>query len=164
MSVWEPSDREAVTAAHVEDFIVSHTLRDVRLKDSSRASSHEFDSGPGHGVYFPTTSPHMTHTTTDWAAPGNGVSVSVGVTFYTRHTVHLARVHQFNRVCRKYLHVTPTYPGVSPLSDAIKAPLGLAFAIGRQWALRALTFWHGVKAHKRPDEGWLGEKAPPGSY
>jgi hypothetical protein len=56
----------------VEDFIVSHTLREVRLKESSRVSSHEFDSGPGDGVYFPTTSPHMTHTTTDWATPGDG--------------------------------------------------------------------------------------------
>jgi len=164
LSVWEPSDREAVTASHVEDFIVSHTLRDVRLKASSRASSHEFDSGPGDGVYFPTTAPHMTRSDTAWTTPGDGVSVSIGVTFYTKHTVHLARVHQFNRVCRKYLHVSPTYPGASPLRDAVKAPLGLALAVGRQWALRLITFGQGLKARKRPEDGWLGEKAPPGSY
>lgn len=164
LSVWEPSDREAVTAAHVEDFIVSHTLRDVRLKESSRASSHEFDSGPGDGVYFPTTAPHMTRSDTAWTTPGDGVSVSIGVTFYTKHTVHLARVHQFNRVCRKYLHMTPAYPGASPMLDTVKAPFGLALAVGRQWALRLITFGQGLKARKRPEEGWLGEKAPPGSY
>jgi hypothetical protein len=46
----------------------------------------------------------------------------------------------------------------------LKAPLGLALAVTRQWALRMITFAQGLKAHKRPEEGWLGEKAPPGSY
>ena len=164
LSVWDPSDREAVTAAHVEDFIVSHTLREVRLKDSSRPNSHDFDSGPGDGVYFPTTSPHMTRSTTDWVTPGDGVSVSIGVTFYTAHTVRTARVHQFNRVCRKYLRMQPTYPGLSPSLDRAKAPFGLAAAVSRQWVLRALTAWRGIRAMRRPEEGWWGEKAPPGSY
>ncbi|UPG92439.1 JmjC domain-containing protein [Luteibacter aegosomatissinici] len=164
LSVWEPDDRDAVSAAHVEDFIVSHTLRDVRLKDSARATSHDFDSGPGDGVYFPTTAPHMTRSDTDWVHGDDGVSISIGVTFYTSHTVRNARVHQFNRVCRKYLGLHPAYPGHHFWRDRAKAPLGYVLGVTRQWALRALTFYGGLKAHHRPDEGWWGEKAPPGSY
>lgn len=164
LSVWDPTDRAAVSAPHVEDFIVSHTLREVRLRDGATLTSHDFDSGPGDGVYFPSTSPHMTRTDTAWARPGDGVSVSIGVTFYTRHTVRTARVHQFNRVMRKYLGLAPAYPGQSAGIDAAKAPFGYALAVARQCAVRALTFLQGIKAHRRPEEGWLGERAPPGSY
>ncbi|HEY4292610.1 JmjC domain-containing protein [Luteibacter sp.] len=164
LSVWDPTDREAISAAHVEDFIVSHTLREVRLKDSSRPNSYDFDSGPGDGVYFPTTSPHMTRSDAGWVMPGDGVSVSIGVTFYTSRTLRTARVHQFNRVCRKYLGMRPTYPGHSHALDAAKAPFGYLLAVSRQLALRALTAWGGIRSRQRPEEGWLGEKAPPGSY
>lgn len=164
LSVWDPGDRVAVTAPHVEDFIVSHTLRDVRLRDGVAETSYDFDSGPGDGVYFPSTSPHMTRTYDTWAKPGDGVSISIGVTFYTKHTVRTARVHQFNRVMRKYLGLTPTYPGRSAGLDAAKAPFGYALAVARQCAVRALTFVQGVRARHRPEEGWLGERAPPGSY
>jgi hypothetical protein len=90
--------------------------------------------------------------------------VSIGVTFYTAHTVRTARVHQFNRICRKYLHMQPTYPGTSPTLDRAKAPFGLVAAVSRHWVLRALTAWRGIRTMRRPEEGWLGEKAPPGSY
>lgn len=164
LSVWDADDRVAVPAEAVEDFIVRHTSKDVRLTDAARATEHTFDSGPGDGVYFPTTSPHMTRSDSGWTTPGNGVSISLGVTFYTSHTRRLARVHQVNRACRKYLHMSPRYPGVSTRTDGIKAPLGWLVAHVRQMALRQLHAVRALARGTRPDDGWFGERPPPGSY
>ena len=164
LSVWDDSDRVAVPADSVEDFIVNHTLKKVKLTDASRHSAHEFDSGPGDGVYFPSTSPHATRTDNSWVTPGDGVSVSLGVTFYTSHTRRMARVHQVNRACRKYLHMDPAYPGTAPVRDRIKAPLGYGLAMARQFALRQLHALRALREGVRPADGWWGEKAPPGSY
>ena len=75
------TNREVVPAHIVENFIVGGVQAPYR--ESFRARSREFNTGPGDGVYFPSTSPHMTNTDTSWVAPGNGVSVSLGVNFYT---------------------------------------------------------------------------------
>ncbi|MHA6203872.1 JmjC domain-containing protein [Dyella soli] len=164
LSVWDPFDRETVPADAVEDFIVDRSLRKVRFKDEYRARVHDFDSGPGDGVYFPSTSPHMANTGREWASPGNGVSASIGVTFYTDDTRRMARVHQVNRVLRKKLHVVPSYPGESPAADALKAPLGRIIGPTRHFLVGCLGAWRALRAGVRPPEGWLGEKAPPGSF
>lgn len=164
LTVWDASDRGAVPADAVEDFIVNHSLKKVRMTEAGRGSGHEFDSGPGDGVYFPTTSPHMTRTDDAWVEPGNGVSVSLGVTFYTSHTQKLARVHQTNRAIRKYLHRSPASPGQSAALDAVKAPLGWVLAVSRHFLLRQLHAIRALRSGTRPDGGWWGEKAPPGSY
>lgn len=164
LSVWDPFDRETVPADAVEDFIVDRSLKKVRFKDEYRARVHDFDSGPGDGVYFPSTSPHMANTDASWASPGNGISASIGVTFYTSSTRQIARVHQVNRVLRKKLHVVPTYPGTSPALDSVKAPLGRIIGPARHFLVRCVAALRALKAGARPAEGWLGEKAPPGSF
>lgn len=164
LTVWDATDRGAVAADAVEDFIVNHSSKKVRMTDAGRSSGHAFDSGPGDGVYFPTTSPHMTRSDDGWAKPGDGVSVSLGVTFYTSHTRKLARVHQANRALRKYLHRSPRYPGQSPALDAAKSPLGWMLAVTRHFLLRQLHAIRALRSGTRPGTGWWGEKAPPGSY
>ena len=164
LTVWDASDRGAVPADAVEDFIVKHSSKKVRMTDAGRNSGHAFDSGPGDGVYFPTTSPHTTRSDEGWTTPGNGVSVSLGVTFYTSHTRKLARVHQTNRVLRKYLRRHPTCPGQSPALDAAKSPLGWMLAVTRHFLLRQLHAFRALRSGTRPEAGWWGEKAPPGSY
>ena len=134
MSVWSPADRSAVSAEAVEDFIVAHSLRNVRFKEAFRPRSQEFDVGPGDGVYFPSTSPHMTRSEPDWAVPGDGVSVSFGVNFYTSATRRAARVHQFNRVLRKGLNLSPAAPGQALVLDILKAPLGQVVGAARRLA------------------------------
>ena len=123
MNVWDHRDRRIVPAEAVEDFIVTHSLRKVRYREEFRAQSHEFHARPGDGVYFPSTSPHMTRSDPDWTAPGDRVSISIGVTFYTSFTRKVARVHQVNRVMRR-CGLSPRYPGESPGADAFKASLG----------------------------------------
>jgi len=138
MNVWPHTDRTVVSAAEVEDFIVARSLRDVRFKEQFRSRSEEFDVGPGDGVYFPSTSPHMTRSDRSWVLPGDGVSISFGVNFYTSTTRHTARVHQFNRVLRKGLKLSPAAPGQRPSVDLFKASVGRVIGGARQLAAMRL--------------------------
>lgn len=134
MNVWDNTDRHVVDASDVEKFMVSGKLDNVRLRDGYRERSHEFDVGPGDGVYFPTTSPHMTRTTTEWVRPGDGVSISIGVVFYTRHTYRVANIHAFNEFARRRFGIQPRFPGNGGFVDRVK------FGIGRTyiWLLKKL--------------------------
>ncbi|HJV95397.1 MAG TPA: cupin domain-containing protein, partial [Albitalea sp.] len=123
MNVWDHTDREVVAAKEVEEFVLYGSLERVRLKDEFKPRSHEFNVGAGDGIYFPSTSPHMTRCDTDWVKPGDGVSVSIGTVFYSDVTRQHARVHQVNQVLRR-LGMSPRAPGESAALDAFKAPFG----------------------------------------
>ncbi len=132
LSVWPHTDRTAVPAEVVEDFIVAHATRGVRFSEELRSRSRDFDVGPGDGVYFPSTTPHATRSERDWVRPGDGVSVSFGVNFYTAATRRTARVHQVNRLLRRGFGLAPTFPGESHTADALKAPIGRLIGASRQ--------------------------------
>jgi hypothetical protein len=132
MSVWDHRDRVSVSAADRETFIVFGD--NAPYKDVCTGRSHDFDVGPGDGVYFPSTSPHSTRCDVDWVRPGDGVSVSIGVVFYTDYTRRLAYVNAWNQFLRRR-GLEPRDPGESPWLDRLKEPWG-----------RALI-WHGVKFH-----------------
>ena len=152
MNVWDHTDRTVVSIDAVEDYIVAHNAFKVRLKDEFRVRSHEIETRSGDGIYFPSTSPHMTRSDPAWTLPGDRVAISVGVNFYTEHTRRTARVYQVNRVMRR-LGLSPKTPGESGLSDALKAPLGKVFGIARAAKQRAAA-----KSSNRTYE------PPPGSY
>ena len=154
MNVWDHTDRVVVPADAVEDFIVDRSLRKVRLKDEFRPRSHQFETRPGDAIYFPSTSPHMTSSDPGWTRPGDGVSISIGVTFYTSVTRRAARVHQVNRLMRK-MGMSPTFPGESAALDALKAPLGMFVGMARSSLSRTIAPLRAVK---------LPAKAPPGSF
>lgn len=155
MNVWPNTDRAAVPAAAVEDYIVAHRTRKVRFQEELRGRSHEFNVAAGDGVYFPSTSPHMTQTDRTWVQPGDGVSISFGVNFYTEHTRHTARVHQMNRVLRNGLRLKPASPGRSKAADAAKASFGRVIGVTRQFSKTLLSPILRKKAASPP---------PPGSY
>jgi hypothetical protein len=90
LNVWEPTDRAVVASSEVDNFILYGS--NVTLREGYKERSHEFDVGPGDGVYFPSTSPHMTRTDNAWVRPGDGVSMSIGVNFYTHRTRRRAYV------------------------------------------------------------------------
>jgi hypothetical protein len=154
MNVWDHTDRAVVSADAVEDFIVSHSLRKVRFKEEYRARSHQFETKPGDAVYFPSTSPHMTSSDRTWTQPGDGVSVSIGVTFYTSVTRKMARVHQINRLMRK-AGMSPAFPGESSTADALKAPVGGMVGMARASLSRSIAPLRRIKH---------AAKAPPGSF
>lgn len=134
MTVWDPRDRVAVAAKAVDQFILYGSLDEVRLTDESLPRGHAFDVGPGDGVYFPSTSPHMTRSDTDWAVPGDGVSISIGVVFYTEHTRRVARLRAWNALLRAR-GLSPREPGAGPVADALKSAMGAAY-IGLKRRLR----------------------------
>ncbi|HEU4591740.1 MAG TPA: cupin domain-containing protein [Steroidobacteraceae bacterium] len=123
INVWDHRDRAVVAGKDVDHFVVHGGLENVKLKDGFRERSHEFTTRPGDGVYFPSTSPHMTRSDRDWVRPGDGVSVSIGVVFYTDVTRKAAYVHAWNLFLRKF-GLDPTLPSISPMLDGIKRPLG----------------------------------------
>ena len=125
INVWDHTDRQVVAAKTVDQFIVYASLEDVRLKDGFRERSHEFDVGPGDGVYFPCTSPHMTRSDPGWVSPGDGVSISIGVVFYTDVTRRSANVHAWNLFLRR-LGLSPREPGQTAWLDKSKYPFGRA--------------------------------------
>ena len=127
MHVWDPTDSEVVSPPDREAFIVNADLDNVRLKPGHEARSRRFDVGPGDGVYFPSTAPHMTLSDRCWVRPCDAVSVSIGVVFYTSRTRRMARLHVLNRTLRR-LGLKPVPPGASPWRDAIKYPLACAVA------------------------------------
>ena len=131
ITVWDRSDHEVVAPEAVENFLLTGSLKDVKLIDAYRARGHEFDSGAGDGVFFPSTSPHMTRSEVHWARPGDGVAVSIGVVFYTRETLRLARVCLCNHEMRRRGWV-PTPPGRRRVLDAVKEPVGAFFARRRK--------------------------------
>ena len=123
ITVFDHSDRSIVSELAVEQFIVDRNLDDVCLKDEFANRGREFNVGPGDGVYFPATSPHMTRTTDEWVTPSDGVSVSIGVVFYTDYTRHQAQIHQCNTVLRR-LGLNPAAPGRGYWSDFVKGKMG----------------------------------------
>lgn len=125
LSVWDHRDRGTVAARDVESFINTGSLRNVRLTDAARPRATAFDCGPGDGVYFPSTSPHMTHTETSWVTPDDAVSISIGVVFYTNRTRRTARAHACNSVLRR-LGLDPALAGSSAWLDGLKQPFGRA--------------------------------------
>ena len=125
LNVWDRHDQEIIPADVVEKFIVNGgDLQKVVFKEENLSKSFEFDSGPGDGVYFPSTTPHMTRSDTSWVNPGNGVTASIGLTFYTPETRKVAYVHSFNNFLRRFLGSQPRPPRQSNNIDRLKYPLG----------------------------------------
>jgi hypothetical protein len=122
--VWDRHDQSIVSSSDVEKFIISGGLDNVVLKNEMVSKSMEFDCGPGNGIYFPSTTPHMTRSDTSWVQPGNNITVSIGLTFYNDVTRKAAYVHSFNNVLRRLLGWQPSPPHKSQKLDSIKYPLG----------------------------------------
>lgn len=125
MTVWDHRDRASVAGEHVDRFVTFGDLTHVKLADGTIERGFEFDVRAGDGVYFPSTSPHMTRTDASWGSGDDAISVSIGTVFYSDQTRHAAHVHAGNLLLRK-LGMSPAQPGESAF-DALKAPLGRSF-------------------------------------
>ena len=95
-----------------------------RNLDTVPRDSTQFALTPGDGVYVPVHAPH-------WVTNGPTVSVSLSITFYTRATDRLARVH----VCNGFLRrrgLSPRPPGSNPVIDRTKEALTRAARVLRR--------------------------------
>jgi hypothetical protein len=125
LSVWDRMDRQTVAARDVDSFIQYGDLSGVSLSDGARSRAHVFDCRAGDGVYFPSTSPHMSHTEPSWVTAQDYLVISIGVVFYSAITRRNAYVHAANSVLRR-LGLDPDVAGVSDWADRAKYPLGRA--------------------------------------
>lgn len=123
LNLWDRNLKPVIDPV-VERFIMDGNLEQVVLKEELMATTLEYNCGPGEGVYFPSTTPHMTQTENSWVRPGDGVVVSVGFTFFTPVTRKEAYIHNFNGFLRHQFGLNPAPPRQSKFKDAIKYPLG----------------------------------------
>ena len=133
LRIWPADDRQAVPDEAVEEFFVNGSLSKLRLREELEPSAVDLEIGPGEGVYFPTPAGHFV-TTEDkgWAKPGDGVSVSMALTYFTAATRRRAHAHLVNQFMRQRYAARPTSPGTSVWVDAVKEPLARALLRYRQ--------------------------------
>lgn len=129
ITVFDHRDRDVVAAKDVERFIILGGLQNVKLRHDLLARGQRYECGPGDGVYFPSTTPHMTETTPDPTGVEK-LSISVGMVFYTDVTRRHARAHAMNYMLRG-LGVSPRQPGENDTLDRVKAFTGRGL-----WAVR----------------------------
>ena len=125
--LFDRDDRSIVAARDVENFIVHRGLDNVTLNETIAQKGVSHAMKAGEGVYFPSTTPHMTKT----EEGRSKVSISLGVVFYTDLTRKMARVHQCNNALRR-MGREPRYPGQSPVADTLKAPAGYMVTLMKQ--------------------------------
>ena len=136
LRVWAPDDRIAVPDEAIEDYFVRNSLSGLRYDDSIESRALDLDVGPGDGVYIPSTAGHFVSTEDNgWAGPGNGVSISVALTYFTAATRRRAHAYALNQFLRTRFSAQPTSPGTSPLVDTLKYPFARALVLARR-ALR----------------------------
>ena len=131
LTLWDHRDRSTVSAQAVEDFILHSKLQGVQLRQELLERGARFECGPGEGVYFPSTTPHMTESRPEWNH-GDTLSISVGMVFYTNVTRRHSWAYMLNPTLRA-LGLDPRPPGESAMRDRLKGLFGRSL-----WQMRGL--------------------------
>jgi hypothetical protein len=133
LRIWPADDRQAVPDEAIEEFFVNGSLNKLRLREELESRAVDLEISPGEGVYFPTPAGHFVTTDdTGWAKPGDGVSVSMALTYFTAATRRRAHAHLLNQFMRQRYAAHPKAPGISPWVDAVKDPPARALLRYRQ--------------------------------
>ncbi len=132
MNLWDSHDPEVVPPDAAEEFLCFRREGLVRYNDSLRSKVVEIELAPGDGVYWPATTPHYVRTQPYWAKPGDGISLSFNISYYTAATRKRLCVSAINRLLRKRSALHPAPYGKSPVRDNLKYPLGRAYLLARR--------------------------------
>lgn len=127
LNLWDSFDPDVLSPEVVEEFLCWKTEGKVSYTDALRAKVVEIELGPGDGVYWPATTPHLTHTESHWVTPDDGFSLSFNISYYTAETRRRLCVAALNELLRKKAGLHPKPYGASNARDAVKYPLGRAF-------------------------------------
>jgi len=127
LNLWDSFDPDVLDPAVAEEFLCWKTEGKVKYREALRAKVVEIELGPGDGVYWPATTPHLTHTEAHWVTPDDGFSLSFNISYYTDETRRRVCVAAVNELLRKRAHLHPHPYGESSTRDALKYPLGRAF-------------------------------------
>ena len=106
------NDEELISQNQYEAFHTEGGHRNLPYKESFGARGRVFDMGPGDALYVPVTAPH-------WVKVKGEVSVSLSITWRSRISDDLARLHRANAWLRAQ-GASPEPVGVSPLRDRAK--------------------------------------------
>jgi len=108
--VWDHRDTHVATEQARDRFHHRHERDLLRWNDEFRERAHVFDLGPGQGAYMPSTSPHLVEN-------GDGPSITMSFTYYTRATRRDAMLHKLHELQRQ-LGMSPAPVGARPMMDA----------------------------------------------
>ena len=147
MSLFDPSDREIVSAENSELYPGKH--RNLPYADMFEAKATHQHIEPGEGIFVPIFAPH-------WVQNGSEVSISFSITWHTAETGRAVKLSYVNAMLRK-LGIpqeeagrrpvwddvkVAAYNMLRPIYDAVKFTVGgrrgaLALIFGRQTAIAA---------------------------
>ena len=106
------NDSALISQKQYEAFHTEGGHRNLPYKDSFNASGRVFEMRPGDALYVPVTAPH-------WVKVRDEVSVSLSITWRSRISDDLARLHRANAWLRAR-GASPSPVGASPLRDRAK--------------------------------------------
>jgi hypothetical protein len=112
--LWDPADRE-IMSDEEKDLLLSRTGDRPTYKPSFEAKAMTYQLKPGLGVHHPFIAPHRVHT-------GSELSISLALTFRTRHSDIWTDAHRFNARMRR-LGLEPGAVGHNFFVDRAKSEL-----------------------------------------
>jgi Cupin superfamily protein len=127
LNLWDSHDPDVLPPHLTEQFLCWKTEGLIKYRDELQKKAIEIELGPGDGVYWPATTPHLTHTESHWVTPGDGFSLSFNISYYTNATRRRVCISALNQLLRKLPAARPHPFGESDLRDRVKYPLGRAF-------------------------------------
>jgi hypothetical protein len=128
ISIWGGKDRSVLSEITLEKYF-SDVERQIAFKEEYQRKASIFELTPGTGLHFPVVAPH-------WVRNGDGVSVSLSVTFRTPASERRRIVYCANADLRRR-GLNPRPPGASAFGDlakfyAFRAQSGIKRLLGGQ--------------------------------
>ena len=127
LNLWAWDDQEVLPPELAEQFLCSKTEGIITYRDEIQDKVIELELGPGEGVYWPATTPHLTYTEDHWVTPGDAWSLSFNISYYTAETRRRVYVSALNELVRRHTPLAPRPYGASSVMDALKHHIGRAF-------------------------------------
>lgn len=112
--LWDPADEEIMSPAE-KDLLLARSGARPSYKPSFEAKAMRYVLEPGLGVHHPFIAPHRVHT-------GPALSISLALTFRTRHSDMQTDAHRFNARMRR-LGLEPGAVGKHDFVDRAKSEL-----------------------------------------
>lgn len=110
--MWDADNRQVLPETAIDQYYAGvRSNRDQPYHDDFLASAWVLPLSEGQGVHFPLHAPH-------WVRTESEVSVSLSITFRSRHSRFRAAVHTANGHVRRF-GIEPPPPGRSPLWDVV---------------------------------------------
>jgi hypothetical protein len=114
VKLWDPRDDEIMTPAQKDQLLSEHGEPRPRYKPELERKAMTYELRPGFGVHHPFIAPHLVKT-------GNGLSISLAITFRTQRSDTWTDAHCFNHRLRRRVGVAPGDVGHLGVLDATKA-------------------------------------------